>query len=364
MGKLERYIIGSVIAAIIIFLIWFFSNVVIYILIAAVISLLGKPLVDILCKLKCRNKLLPKWIAASIVVLVMWGIFVISSFVLVPVIYNEIEIFAMTGVEDFTTSISRFVSDVKYFLDEHFNYKMALSSREIIEELYARLSSVVGSSVGTVASIIDFLSSAFIAIFSVTFISFFFLKDDQLFDNGLVLLFPHKYEQDVREAISSSINLISKYLIGLFAESFIKIIIITLGLYFIGLDFAIAFIIAFISGILNVIPYIGPIIGAVIGLFIALITPNLQADLSSILIQMTLLFLIFQLIDNIILQPFIYSNSVKAHPLEIFLVILIAGSLAGVWGMLLAIPAYTVLRVFAKIFFNKLMVVQKLTKQI
>ena len=364
MGKLERYIIGSVAAAIIIFLIWFFSNVVIYILVAAVISLLGKPLVDNLCKLKYKNILLPKWIAASIVILLIWGVLIFIISVFVPVIYDKVQTFAMTGVENFAIFINKPIGEIKYFLTEHFNYKMTLTAREIIEEIYTRLTSVVGSSVDSVASIIDFFSSAFIAVFSVTFIAFFFLKENKLFDDGVVLLFPHKFEQDIRDAINSSISLISKYLIGLIAESTIKTIFITLGLYIIGVDFGTSFIIAIITGVLNVIPYIGPIIGAAIGLFIALVSPHLQADLSSIIVQMTLLFLVFQLIDNIILQPYIYSNSVKAHPLEIFLVILIAGSLAGVWGMLLAIPAYTVLRVFAKIFFNKLMLVQKLTNQI
>ena len=65
-----------------------------------------------------------------------------------------------------------------------------------------------------------------------------------------------------------------------------------------------------------------------------------------------------------IFQPFIYSNSVKAHPLEIFIVILIAGNIWGIWGMLIAIPAYTVIRVFAKEFLSNFKVVQKLTDKI
>jgi predicted PurR-regulated permease PerM len=69
-----------------------------------------------------------------------------------------------------------------------------------------------------------------------------------------------------------------------------------------------------------------------------------------------------QLADNIVLQPVLYSNSVHAHPLEIFLVILIAGNLGGVLGMLFAIPMYNVARVFAKEFFNNIRVVQKLTE--
>jgi predicted PurR-regulated permease PerM len=81
-------------------------------------------------------------------------------------------------------------------------------------------------------------------------------------------------------------------------------------------------------------------------------------------LKLLLVFFAVQVIDMVFLQPAIYSNSVKAHPLEIFLVILLAGSLAGVLGMLIAIPTYTVLRVFAKEFFNNFRVVQKLTEKI
>lgn len=364
MGKLERYIIGAVIAAIIIFLIWFFSNVVIYILVAAVISLMGKPFVDLLCRLHYKGVHIPKWVCAATVISAMWGIAIFLVSVFVPVIYDKVQTFAMTGIDNFATHINNPISDIQSFLLSHFNYQMTLSGDALVEEIYNRLSTIIGSSVNSVASILDFISSAFVALFSITFIAFFFLKENQLFDNGLVMLFPQKHEKEVRDAINSSISLISKYLLGLLGESTIKTIVITIGLYLIGLDFATSFTIAIISGVLNVIPYIGPLIGGAIGILIAIVSPHLQPVLGSVIVQMMILFLIFQLIDNIILQPYIYSNSVKAHPLEIFLVILIAGSLAGVTGMLLAIPAYTVLRVFAKIFLNKLMVVQKLTNKI
>ena len=76
------------------------------------------------------------------------------------------------------------------------------------------------------------------------------------------------------------------------------------------------------------------------------------------------IFLLVQLIDNFIFQPLIYSSSVKAHPLEVFIVILMAASLGGPVGMILAIPFYTFLRVIAKEFFNQIKVVQSITRSI
>jgi predicted PurR-regulated permease PerM len=79
-------------------------------------------------------------------------------------------------------------------------------------------------------------------------------------------------------------------------------------------------------------------------------------------IIVVLVFSAANLIDNIILQPIIYSTSVKAHPVEIFLVIIMAGSLAGIPGMILAIPGYTVLRIVAREFLGKFRLVRKLTQ--
>jgi len=116
-----------------------------------------------------------------------------------------------------------------------------------------------------------------------------------------------------------------------------------------------------------VIPYVGPIAGAVLGISMGVIT-HLSMDFSSqllpLMIYMLLVFISVQIIDNVVFQPIIYSSSVHAHPLEIFIVLLVAGSLGGIIGMILAIPGYTVLRVFAKEFFNNFKVVKKLTENI
>ena len=141
----------------------------------------------------------------------------------------------------------------------------------------------------------------------------------------------------------------------------------TLGLTVVGLNFSNALVIGLVTGVLNVIPYIGPLIGICSGLLAGLVL-NLELEsyqqLMPLLLYMTGVMLLTQLLDNVLFQPFIYGNSVHAHPLEIFLVILMAGSLAGIPGMFLAIPAYTVFRVILKEFFNKYKLVKKLTQSL
>ena len=107
-----------------------------------------------------------------------------------------------------------------------------------------------------------------------------------------------------------------------------------------------------------------PIIGIAIGIFIGVVGSTSDLSVFALMLRIAGTILFAQGVDNFILQPLLYSNRAKAHPLEIFLVILIAGSMAGVLGMLLAIPAYNVIRVFAKEFFYNFRVVQKLTEKI
>jgi predicted PurR-regulated permease PerM len=128
-----------------------------------------------------------------------------------------------------------------------------------------------------------------------------------------------------------------------------------------------AFLIGFLAGIINVIPYVGPLIGALFGVILG-ITTNLELDFYSQLIPLSFkiisVFAVMQMIDNFIIQPIIFSNSVKAHPLEIFIIILSAGTIWGITGMLVAIPFYTVIRVIAKEFLSEFKIVQLITKDI
>jgi predicted PurR-regulated permease PerM len=144
-------------------------------------------------------------------------------------------------------------------------------------------------------------------------------------------------------------------------------ILIDIGMTIAGIDFQQALVMGLILGVLNVIPYVGPWLG----LFIAIImgvASHINQDFSTVVVPLIYYMIIVEaithLIDNIVFQPVIFSNSVKAHPLEIFIVVLAAGFAAGIPGMILGIPAYTVLRVFAREFFYGFKAVQKITSSL
>ena len=232
--------------------------------------------------------------------------------------------------------------------------------RESIFEMFnpSRIQKLLSSFVG-------FFGSIMIAILSVFFIAFFFLKEGSLFTKMVSSLAKRKDEGKVKHAIEESSALLIRYFVGLVIQVVIITFITSIILKLFGLKSAM--LMAFCFAIFNLIPYIGPLIGNFMGVLIV-ISSNLEVDFYDIMlpkiITTVIVFMIIQLLDNFLLQPNIFSKSVKAHPLEIFIVVLMGAKLGGVLGMVLAIPAYTVIRVLLKVFFSEFEVVKRLTSDL
>jgi predicted PurR-regulated permease PerM len=126
-------------------------------------------------------------------------------------------------------------------------------------------------------------------------------------------------------------------------------------------------VIAFLCAILNIVPYLGPLIASVLAALLTMLNylgNDFQNEVLPVTIYVLIGFWIVQMIDNNLSQPIIFSKSVSSHPLEIFLVILIAGFLSGIIGMIIAVPLYTILKVVGKEFFPNNIIIQLLTKNI
>jgi predicted PurR-regulated permease PerM len=213
-------------------------------------------------------------------------------------------------------------------------------------------------------SILEVISTMSISIFSIIFISFFLLKDTQAIQSGFVKLFPDVYRSRIMNSIDSTRELLSRYFIGLLLQIFILFTIYALTLTLVGIEHPLA--LAFLCALFNIIPYIGPVIG---GIFMVVfsVTSNLGLDFGTIILpKLGYVFIgivVGQLIDNFISQPFIFSNSVKSHPLEIFLIIILVGLLFGVVGMIVAVPSYTVLKILGREFFPESRIVKQFTSR-
>jgi len=346
---------------------WFFRNIVVYILVSGVFSIMGRPLVDLLCRIRFRKWHFPRTLAALVTLAVIWGAIILFFVIFVPLVTRQIDYFSSIDSEKIVQIVSRPIQKVEgLFRAINKDISKNLSIQDYI---VGKVAGVLNINMiqNFIGSLISVLGNVLIAIFSITFITFFFLKDQRLFFESILMWVPDKYTDNVTRALYSVKKLLTRYFIGIVIQSTCIMILVTIGMTIAGIEFQQALVMGLILGILNVIPYVGPWIG----LFIAItmgVASHINQDFNTVVIPLVYYMMIVEgvthLIDNIVFQPVIFSNSVKAHPLEIFIVVLASGFAAGIPGMILGIPAYTVLRVFAREFFYNFKAVQKITSSL
>lgn len=351
-------------AIVFIFLVWYFRVIVTYIIIASVLGVIGRPMVRWLRKIKIWKFKLGLTVSALLTLITIWTFFVSLFRFLIPLLATKFHDLSTINIDDYLQQIEGPLNRITLFL---YGESISLTDGTLITMLSERMGAFLRISHVTdlFGALAVTLGNLMIGFFSVSFITFFFLRDESMFKNGLLLFVPVAYEERVAKTLERIAYLLRRYFIGIILEIVMVMALDTIGLTIIGLDFSNAVVIGMFCGLFNVIPYLGPWIGAVSGLIIGLAL-NIQADFMSVTLPllglMVIVFVAVQIIDNILFQPLIYSSSVKAHPLEIFLVILAAGSFAGIIGMILAVPVYTIFRVFGAEFLSEIKLIRKITE--
>jgi predicted PurR-regulated permease PerM len=364
MKQVLKYTGYILLLLIVLFLIWKFWFMIVWVLIAAVLSFIGHPLVNFFDRLHIKRWSIPHSLSALLSLLIILLVFFGLVAVFVPLIAKQAETIAKIDVNLLAENLQ---GPLQWIDDNMHSFGVIPDGQTLQDYIVMKAKSVVN--LGNVTTIINsffgIAGTFLVGMFSVLFIAFFFLKDENMFEDGLLLLIPEKHHQATRKVLIDSKNLLVRYFIGVMLEVICVMLIITIGLWILGVENAL--LIGFFGGMMNLIPYLGPIIGSIIGIILGLtatLAIGAYNELLPVLLKLGGVFLAANFIDNNILVPFIYSKSVKSHPLEIFFVIIIGGSLAGLLGMLVAIPVYTILRVIAREFFQQFRVVKKLTKTI
>ncbi|NNC85290.1 MAG: AI-2E family transporter [Bacteroidia bacterium] len=358
-----KTLIGVGLFILFLFLIWEVRQILAYVLISAVLSIIGRPIVELLRKIKIKKFQLPKSICAVITLAFM--IFVITMFVriFVPQIIEEAQNLSRVDMDQINTSLQEPIANVtsviqKYQLSEDPD----LDANELIQDRVRSIFSVTKVT-DILNNIVGTVSNAFVALFSIIFLTFFFLKDSFLLYDFVIAATPEQYREQVISVMEKAKKVLTRYFVGILFQVTLITTLITIGLSI--LEVKNALLIGFFAGIINIIPYIGPLIGAAFGLIITT-SSNIQLDYSTELLPLlgyvAIVFLAVQLLDNLVFQPFIFSNSARIHPVEVFLVIMIAGSLAGIVAMIVAIPTYAFLRIIASEFLSEFTVIRNFTK--
>jgi predicted PurR-regulated permease PerM len=330
------------------------KTLLIYMLIAGIISLIGRPINRFLMlRLKMRAVL-----ATSISILLLLGLLISLFSLFVPLLLQQGENLSLLDVDLLKVNIETLVEEITvYFQLDNSFWEQQFSVDNLFQNVnFGLLPELLNQT-------LELLGGFTIGLFSVVFILFFFLKDSHLQERIILALVNDKVSTRVEKSIDKTKGLLSRYFLGLLLQ--ISILLLIYSVVLMVFDVENAFIIAFLCALLNLIPYLGPIIGAVLMTLLTM-SSFIGEDFSTVILPKTIYvmigFLVGQLVDNFFSQPFIFSSSVKSHPLEIFIVILASGTLLGPVGMIIAIPLYTTLKVIAQEFLAENKIVKSLTK--
>ena len=330
------------------------NMVLIYVIISLVLALMLSPLNQKLRKIKIKGYGINNSIAAATSLFMVVGFIVTMVNIFVPVVSREASILAELDMDDFYELVEpelKVVSNALKKIDFD-PTDGERSEKEILQDMFLgkqHLDTVPKFFSGLATGI----GGSLITMFSVLFITFFLLKDDNLFNNFVYSLTDEENEKKVKHVLDEVKSTLSRYFIGIAIQVSIITTLVSIGLSLFG--FRNAVVIGLFAGIMNVIPYIGPLIGLAFGLLIGVSTNvemTLEISFYTMIGEILLVFGITQMVDNFFTQPVVFSKSIKAHPLEIFLVILIAGNISGITGMIIAIPVYSVLRIIAKEYYS------------
>ena len=356
----------SVLQLIVVFVLaWFLytvRGVIIYLIIATLLALIVKPVTNFLSERKIGKVYFPRALAALVAMLLIFVFFGIIGTFLLPTLYSELAVLSKIDFgRVYENSINQFSLLEDWFSQREFNLENIEGSvRSGIENLLS-----LETIENTISSILGGLGNIAIALFSILFMLFFLLKERNVSTSLLENYLPTRLSEHILNIVPKLKTTLFRYSLGLVAQMTGIFLVVYVGLKIAGVPSAI--VIAVFAAFFNLIPYLGPMIGATFGIILGVgqaIALHPESGIALLAGKIVLVFAATQLTDNFVFQPLIFSNSIKAHPLEIFIVISVAGLLGGVIGMIIAVPTYGMLRIVFKEFYADSKFIQALTKNV
>ena len=344
---------------------YFFADVVTYVLVSFILSLIGQPIMYLfLDKLKLRRFRYGPQVSAVLTLIIFLLVLLLILATIVPIMIQQA---ISIGEVNFQSIAVALEAPLAEFIDRMERYGLTVIEKSPSEIIEHNLNQLGGpADIGSyLTSLVGVAANIFIATFAILFITFFFLQDQGMFVSFILALVPDQYVDQVNNVLGDTTYLLRRYFAGILVQITVITLYLTILLSLFGVQNAL--LIAFFAAVINLIPYIGPIIGAIFGVFLTIsanVDMEFYTEMMPLIIKILIIFASMQLLDNMILQPYIFSTSVLAHPLEIFLIIIIAGKMGGIIGMILAIPSYTVIRVIALNFLSEFKIVKKMTYRI
>jgi len=314
--------------------------------IAYILQFALRPIVIIL-----EQKGLKHSFAVTTVFVVFFGIFALFLHLFIPAVITE-----LLGIQDNFPEYSRSMSKKIDEFNTLFLGKFSDISNILSEENYADIKVEIGGYIadtllGVIKKLPVYLFSVLpliLYIFVIPFATFFFLLDDRLIKKKIISMVLNRYFETTLNLIYS-LNLQFGWLLrGMFISAVIISTLASTGLWIIGLEYPI--LVGIFSGLANLIPYVGPIAGSIAAILVAMMTGSSPM----FFLYIILVFLIVNLIDNVLVQPMVLARAAKLHPLVVIFLVLFGSKIGGIIGMLFAVPIASILQVIITILYNEL----------
>lgn len=343
----NKLVFRIAILGLVVLMFFLFPSLILDVFLAFILTLMGRPLAEKISKIKFFRW---KWripIGVSSGIVTIFMLLVLCSLVLifVPLLLGELKVLRNINYEQIAVNLNILLDNIQNIFRER---NIIDDNATLVGLLTTKLKDVFSIDVvtGFLTNVVNSAGSLIFRLFTIFFVTFFFIKDDFRIDKSLKFFFSENYTERLSLVSNNINNLLSRYLSGTLLRTVIMLILLYVGLLIFGVKGA--FLMAFMGAIINIIPYLGPIIGAVIACVLGIVnclSMEMYTEIIPIILKIAGVFIGANIVDNILLQPMIYAQSVKAHPVEIFLVTIMGGIIAGIAGMILCIPVYTIIRV-------------------
>lgn len=321
----------------------FMKTVVLPVVLALIFYYLLRPVLRLLVKAK-----IPRLGGIAIIFLGGIGIITLITVLILPFLRDQFQNLIMEIPDLFM----ELLTNLDGFLRTSFVGDYYSGSSFDIEQLMATLPSNVSDTLqsaitGIISGITGFIStitSVILSVVIVPFILFYLLKDGEKLPEYFVKLLPPRFRDDTREVLSEADNQLSAYIQGQLIVAFFIGLMVYIGFLIIGMDYAL--LLGVLAMITSVVPYIGPAIAITPAAIIALVTSPFM------LIKLAIVWTVVQLVEGNVISPQVMGKTMYIHPITIIFVLLTAGSLFGLAGVILGIPMYALLRVLVSHFYR------------
>ncbi|EAD5531374.1 TPA: AI-2E family transporter [Listeria monocytogenes] len=302
------------------------------IILAGISYYLFNPIIDWLEKHKWKRG----WAIALLYLVIIGLLILLFSFVIPAVKDQIVSLFkSFPGYWDQITQ--KFNEFSRSSLFDQLKDKLNTNMSDIMKTLSTKGTSVINSAISSIGSIVGTVTEVVLAIVTTPLVLFYLLKDGKKLPDFLLKMLPVNGRAHTRQVLGEANHQISSYIRGQIIVSLCIGILLFIGYLIIGLPYALT--LAIIAACTSIVPYLGPAIAITPAIIIAIVTSPW------LLIKLIIVWCVVQLLEGKFISPQVMGKTLKVHPITILFVILVAGNLFGVLGVIFAVPGYAVLKV-------------------